>query len=82
MNHEELKQDITHRIDRLEDDLRAQLGAIESRLDELVPSVIESSTANSVRIDGMSGQIKLIWTVLFAVVGTVGTYIMNKLGIK
>ncbi len=79
MNHDELKKDITARIDRLEDDLRAQLTGIESRLDELVPDVVCSTTRNATRIDAMSGQIKLIWTVLLAVVGSVATYIVNKL---
>lgn len=79
MNHDELKRDITSRIDRLEDDLRAQLSGIETRLDELVPDVVESTTRNSTRIDSMSGQIKLIWTVLLTLVSGAATYIINKL---
>ena len=79
MNHDELKRDITSRIDRLEDDLRAQLSGIETRLDELVPDVVESTTRNSTRIDSMSGQVKLIWTVLLTLVSGAATYIINKL---
>ncbi len=79
MNHDELKRDITSRIDRLEDDLRAQLTGIEVRLDELVPDVVSSTTRNSVRLDAVSGQIKLIWTALFAIVSGAATYILSLL---
>ena len=63
MNHDELKHDITSRIDRLETDIKAQLLEIEHKLDSMTPSVIESRT----RIEGMSGQIKLLWTILIAI---------------
>lgn len=77
MNHDELKHDITQRIDRLEDDLRAQLTGIESRLDELIPDVVESTTANKIRLEGVSGQIKLIWTFMLAAASGLATYLLN-----
>lgn len=82
MNHEELERKVTHRIDRLEDALYTRLDGIENRLDELVPSMIESTTRNRTKLDGMAGQIRLIWTVILAVVSAAGTYIANRLGLS
>ena len=60
MDHNELKKDITHRIDRLEDDLGMQLDRLEIKLDDATTKMIQSSTANSVRIESISGQIRLL----------------------
>jgi hypothetical protein len=77
MDHIELKKDITHRIDRLEDDLRAQLTGVESKLDELLEDVVKSTTSNSVRLESQAGQIKLLWTAMLTLLSGVVTYIMN-----
>lgn len=77
MNHDELKHDITARIDRLEDDLRAQLNGVDSKLDELMQDVIKSTTKNTTRLDVQSGQIKLLWTAFLTLVSGVATYILN-----
>jgi hypothetical protein len=79
MDHIELKQDITHRIDRLEDDIRTQLDGLEIKLDELGNKMIQSSTANSVRIESMSGQIKLIWTAILTIISGAATYLLNQI---
>jgi hypothetical protein len=79
MDHIELKKDITHRIDRLEDDIRTQLDGLEFKLDELGNKMIQSSTANSVRIESMSGQIKLIWTAILTIISGAATYLLNQI---
>ena len=79
MDHIELKQDITHRIDRLEDDIRTQLDGLEIKLDELGNKMIQSTTTNSVRIESMSGQIKLIWTAILTIISGAATYLLNQI---
>jgi hypothetical protein len=79
MDHTELKQDITHRIDRLEDDIRTQLDGLEFKLDELGNKMLQSTTTNSVRIESMSGQIKLIWTAILTIISGAATYLLNQI---
>ena len=79
MDHNELKQDITHRIDRLEDDIRTQLDGLEFKLDELGNKMLQSTTTNSVRIESMSGQIKLIWTAILTIISGAATYLLNQI---
>lgn len=79
MDHNELKKDITHRIDRLEDDLGTQLDRLEIKLDDATTKMIQSSTANSVRIESISGQIRLLWTVLLTIISGAITYVMSIL---
>ena len=79
MDHIELKQDITHRIDRLEDDLGTQLDRLEIKLDDATTKMIQSSTANSVRIESISGQIRLLWTILLTIISGAITYVMSIL---
>jgi len=79
MDHNELKKDITHRIDRLEDDLGMQLDRLEIKLDDATTKMIQSSTANSVRIESISGQIRLLWTILLTIISGAITYVMSIL---
>ena len=79
MDHIELKKDITHRIDRLEDDLGTQLDRLEIKLDDATTKMIQSSTANSVRIESISGQIRLLWTILLTIISGAITYVMSIL---
>lgn len=79
MDHNELKKDITHRIDRLEDDLGTQLDRLEIKLDDATTKMIQSSTANSVRIESISGQIRLLWTILLTIISGAITYVMSIL---
>ena len=79
MDHIELKQDITHRIDRLEDDIRTQLDGLEIKLDELGNKMLQSTTTNAVRIESMSGQIKLLWTSILTIISGAATYILNQI---
>jgi len=62
LNHEELKQDINNRLDRLEDDLKAQINKLDQKMDNMLQSTAESK----VRLEGMSGQVKLLWTFFLA----------------
>ena len=79
MDHIELKQDITHRIDRLEDDIRTQLDGLEIKLDELGNKMLQSTTTNAVRIESMSGQIKLLWTSILTIISGAATYLLNQI---
>ena len=79
MDHIELKQDITHRIDRLEDDIRTQLDGLEIKLDELGNKMLQSTTTNAVRIESMSGQIKLLWTSILTIISGTATYLLNQI---
>ena len=56
-------------------EIKQRLNTIDSKLDSLLESTVESR----VRIDGMSGQIKLIWTIVTAAISSAAAYIFKQL---
>ena len=56
-------------------EIKQRLNTIDSKLDNLLESTVESR----VRIDGMSGQIKLIWTIVTAAISSAAAYIFKQL---